>query len=492
MTRHGLLLVDDEKDILTTLQITFEEEFEVFTASSGEEALAILRVQDIAVIVADQRMPAMTGVELLKRSIEIKPHCIRMILTGYTDTGSLIEAINCGHIYQYVTKPWERHDIKLAVRRGLESYLLALENRRLLEELRIANDLLRVENRYLRHEMAREWKASEIVGESQAMRKVFDLVGRVLGKSVSILLTGETGTGKTLLARFIHDQGPRRGKMFVEQNCGALPETLLESELFGHRRGAFTGALHDQKGLFEAADGGTIFLDEVSEMSPTLQSKLLQVLQDGSFRRVGDNDFRQSDVRIIAATNRDLSEEIRHGRFRQDLYYRIAVFPIHIPPLRERRADIPVLARFCLHKYGDKLNSLVTGFSEEAMAALCAYDYPGNVRELENMIERALILAPDTQIEVGSWLPVQITPEPGPEPDQPEPPRVSATRLEDLERREIERLMTLHSGNATRVAEVLGISRTTLWRRLRQYGAAPDQAPAAAQDQDVDTGGDRR
>jgi two-component system response regulator HupR/HoxA len=463
MKRHGLLIVDDEKEILRSLTLTFADEYEVFTASSGTEALEILKQQSVALVIADQRMPEMTGAELLEKVFQINANIIRMILTGYTDTASLIQAINKGHIYQYITKPWERQELRVIVKRALESYELALENQRLLAELQAANERLKDENIFLRNEVCRELQCADIIGQSPVMQKVFGLLNRVLNNSITVLLTGETGTGKTLLACYIHHHGPRREKLFIEQNCGTLPETLLESELFGHKRGAFTGAIQDRKGLFEIADGGTLFLDEVSEMSPALQVKMLQVLQQGRFRRVGENEFRQADVRIIAATNKDLRAEIQKDRFRSDLYYRINVFPIHIPPLRDRISDIPVLAQHCLNKYRRKLNSQVTGFSQEALQGLCNYDYPGNVRELENLIERALILSTGPQIEADEWLPALPVNTGG------------VTRMEQLERAEIERLLERYQGNLALVAKELGVSRTTLWRRLKDYRVQPDK-----------------
>ena len=457
MKRHGLLIIDDEKEILRSLTLTFADDYEVFTASSGAEALVLLEREDIALVIADQRMPEMTGVEFLTKTLQINPRIIRIILTGYTDTTALVQAINQGHIYQYINKPWDRQELRIIVRRALESYDLTLENQRLLKELQVANERLKNENAFLRQEIHKELHGVEIIGQSTTMRRVFELVNRVIDTPVTVLLTGETGTGKTLLARYIHHHGPRQNRLFIEQNCGTLPGELLESELFGHKRGAFTGAAQDRKGLFEVADGGTLFLDEVSEMSPTLQVKLLQVLQEGRFRWVGENEYRQVDVRIIAATNHDLLTEINKGRFRADLYYRLNVFPIEIPALREHREDIPLLAEHCLRKHRRKLCRQVTGFSEEVLQDLCRYDYPGNVRELENLIERALLLTQDSLIEVGDWLPVS-------------PVNLDhLSKLDQFERAEILRLLELHQGNLHQVAKDLNMSRTTVWRRIKQY-----------------------
>ncbi len=458
MGRHSLLVVDDEKEILRSLTLTFGDDYEVFTACSGIEALELLdHHNDISLVIADQRMPQMTGVEFLEKAIQINPHMIRIILTGYTDTSALIQAVNKGHIYQYVTKPWERHELKIIVKRALESYELVMKNQQLVKELQIANERLKNENIFLKNEMMKDLQLTEIIGKSEAMQQVIEVINKVINNSVSVLLTGEIGTGKTLLARYIHYQGPRKDRLFIEQNCGTIPEMLLESELFGHKKGAFTGAINNQKGLFEIAEGGTILLDEISEMSPELQVKLLQVLQEGWYRRVGESEYRQANVRVITATNKDLYDEVQKGRFRADLYYRVNVFPIHIPPLRERSDDILLLAGFFLNKYSHKFNRDITGFSEEVLQMLYNYDYPGNVRELENLIERGIILSSGTLIEAGEWFPMSIN----------QLKKLSA--LERLEQNEIKRLLEIHKGNLGLVAKEMGISRTTLWRRLKDY-----------------------
>src|SRR5574337_1161204 len=459
MKRYEMLIVDDERDILRTLSLTFEEEYDVFEANSGADGLAILDQQEIALIIADQRMPEMTGVEFLERSIAKRPHAIRIILTGYTDTASLIRAINAGRIYRYITKPWNRDELKITVKRAFESYELAMENQRLLKELQAANERLQTENLYLKREVERDSPSDTIIGNSPAMRRIFDLVEKVIDSSATILLTGETGTGKGVIAHHLHHHGPRRGRLFIEQNCGALPETLLESELFGHGRGAFTGAVQDKKGLFEVADGGTLFLDEVSEMSPTMQVKLLQVLQDGKMRRIGETESRQVDVRIVAATNRDLDAEVKKGAFRADLYYRLSVFPIRTPPLRERREDIPLLVNYFLGKQCKKLKKPVMGLSQDAMQRLYDYDFPGNVRELQNLIERAVLLSNGSRLDLDEWLP---------RPCDPSHAAGSPT-LTQVEKDHILEQLRSRNGNLALVAKDLGISRTTLWRRMKAY-----------------------
>jgi transcriptional regulator with GAF, ATPase, and Fis domain len=334
-----------------------------------------------------------------------------------------------------------------------------MENQRLLKELQMANERLQAENLYLKQEVERDPHLGTIIGKSAAMKRVFDLMEKVVNSSVTVFLTGETGTGKGVIAHYLHHHGPRRGRLFIEQNCGALPETLLESELFGHRRGAFTGAVQDKKGLFEVAHGGTLFLDEVSEMSPTMQVKLLQVLQDGRMRRIGETDSRQVDVRIVAATNRDLESEVKKGAFRADLYYRLSVFPIRTPPLRERREDIPLLVDYFLEKQCKKLKKPVMGLSQEAMQRLYGYDFPGNVRELQNLIERAVLLSNGSRLDVEEWLPT---------PCHSRGVEGSPT-LTQLEKDHILERLQSRKGNLALVAKDLGISRTTLWRRMKAY-----------------------
>lgn len=469
MKRYGLLIVDDEKDILRALSLTFDEEYYVFTASSGRQALEILEQEEIALIIADQRMPEMSGIEFLERTIEKYPQVIRIILTAYPDTESLIQAINTGRVYRYITKPWNRAELTIAVKRALESYELALENQRLVKELQAANEQLQAENLYLKREVERGSRFENIIGKSPAMERVFDLVDKVIDSSVTVFLSGETGTGKSAIAPYIHYHGPRKGKLFIAQNCGALPDALLESELFGHRRGSFTGALQDKKGLFEVADGGTIFLDEVSEMSPAMQVKLLQVLQEGTFRRIGEHEYKKVDVRIIAATNKDLETEVEKGTFREDLYYRLSIFPVRIPPLRERRDDIPLLALYFLEKYREKMNKQVQGFSQAAIERLSSYNFPGNVRELENLIERALALAGSGTVISLDLLPEKV--QGNARTREPVAARRGSLKeaVDIIERRMLIEALERCSGNKTQAAQELGLSRMGFQKKLKRH-----------------------
>jgi len=391
--RYGILAVDDEDAILESLEFTLGSEYRVFTATSAEQALEILEQEEIALVISDQVMPGMSGVEFLEKVIERRPRAIRMMLTGYADMSSLIRAINEGRIYRYIPKPWEPDDLRISVKRGLEVYELSGENAQLADALAEANDRLRAENVYLRREVEARYSFEGIIGEAPAMQKIFDVTQKVSQTDATVLLTGETGTGKDLLARAIHYTGPRKAQKFVAQNCGALPDTLLESELFGHKRGAFTGAHSDKKGLFEVAHKGTIFLDEVGETEPGMQVRLLRVLQDGEIRPLGSSETRKVDVRVIAATNRDLKKRVEDGRFREDLYYRLRVVEIELPPLRERSSDIPALAHHFLDEAAGRAKREFKGFSNAAMDRLVAYEWPGNVRELANELERVAALA---------------------------------------------------------------------------------------------------
>jgi two-component system response regulator HupR/HoxA len=390
---YGVLIVDDEEAILESLEFTLGNEYQIFTALTGEQGLEILRHEDIALVISDQVMPGMLGVEFFEKVIESNPRAIRMMLSGYADLESLVRAVNEGRIYRYIAKPWEPDELRINVRRALEAYELQGQNERLAADLADANEQLRAENLYLRREVQQRYSFTEIIGDSPAMQKIFDVTEKVAETDATVLLTGETGTGKDLVARAIHYSGPRKEGRFVAQNCSALPDTLLESELFGHKRGAFTGAHADKQGLFQVAHLGTIFLDEIGETEPSMQVRLLRVLQDGEIRQLGSSETTHVDVRIVAATNRNLRKLVEEGRFREDLYYRLRVVEIHLPALRERREDIPALAHHFLDKSSPRMGRQLSGFSNAAMDRLITYDWPGNVRELENEIERISALA---------------------------------------------------------------------------------------------------
>ena len=471
--RPVVLVVDDEPGVLRAIERILKREFDVILASEGQSALAVLQREPVAVILADQRMPGMSGVELLERAREIRPEALRILITGYADIEATIAAVNRGQIFYYINKPYEPEELRLIVRRAAEQYRLQQENRRLMEELQKANEQLKRENVILHREMESNYTFTEIVGQSPAMQKVFRLLKKVIPTDTTVLIQGETGTGKELVARAIHFNSPRRKKLFVSQNCAAVPETLLESELFGHVKGAFTGAHQDKKGLFLQADGGTIFLDEIGETSLEFQKRLLRVLQEGEVHPVGAEYTVKVDVRVIAATNRDLQQAIREGRFREDLFYRLNVFPIVLPPLRERREDIPLLARHFLQKYMLKTGKQLRGLDKSALAVLESYPFPGNVRELENIIQRAVVLADEGELLTAEHFRYLLAAPSFEETaqeisEQEEIPLKQ--RVEEVERFYIQEALRRYGGNISRAAQALGLSRLGLYKKMERYG----------------------
>jgi two-component system response regulator PilR (NtrC family) len=379
-----ILVVDDERSMRELLQIVLRREgHHVRLAGDGRSAVAELEREPVDVLISDIKMPGMSGVDVLREAKRLDPDIVGIMVTAYATTDTAVEALRLG-AYDYLTKPFDVEELKAKVRNALERRTLRQENVLLKRALRSSSAF------------------SNIIGRSRAMQDVFDLVETVAPTNSTILVTGESGTGKELVARAVHTNSLRRDQAFVALNCGALPETLLESELFGHVRGAFTGAATTKKGLLEAAERGTVFLDEISEMSTMMQVKLLRVLQERKFRRVGGTEEIDADIRIIAATNRDLAKAVADGAFREDLYYRINVIPIHLPPLRERREDIAPLADHFVAKYREMMGRPVTGLTPEALHWLESADWPGNVRQLENVIERAVALERGALIQLSS------------------------------------------------------------------------------------------
>lgn len=372
--KSRILVVDDEESIREFLEIMLKKEgYEVTLAEDGAQAKDLLGKKTFDMVISDLQMPNMNGLELLKHVKESSPDTVFMMITAFGTTETAVEAMKIG-AYDYITKPFKIDEVRLNINNALRS--------RNLE----------VENRSLKKEMVKEYSFQNVIGNSPVMHQVYDLIKRVSQAPTNILITGESGTGKEVVAKAIHFNGPLKDRPFITINCGAIPENLMESEMFGHKKGSFTGAVTDKSGLFEVADGGTLFLDEVGELPITIQVKLLRAIQERVIRRVGATDDMKVDVRIIAATNRNLEEMVQKGSFRQDLFYRLNVINIKTPPLRERKEDIPILAQHFLKKYNEKLGKSIGGISVEAMEILKKYDYPGNVRELENMIERTVAL----------------------------------------------------------------------------------------------------
>lgn len=456
--RARIFVVDDDRIILDSLcEFLRMEGYEIDGATDADTALRALSRKPFNVVITDVNMPGSDGFELLRVVKQRCPEVVVIIITGYGTIESAVEAIKMG-AYDYLTKPISDDEIRLTINRALKQQALIRENRSLRERLDMRYGL------------------DSVVGHDYKMLKVFDLIEAVADAKVTLLIQGESGSGKSLIARVVHHRSERRDQPFTEVACGALPESLLESELFGHVRGAFTGAVANKEGKFKAADGGTLFLDEVSTATPSLQVKLLRAIQERSFEPVGSNKTETVDVRLILATNVDLEKEVQEGRFRQDLFYRINVVTITLPPLRERIGDIPLLADAFLANYCEESNKSVAGFTEQAMQCLQRHRWPGSVRELENVVERAVVLTKGRQIDVGDLPPklveaVETSPAEGAFVLLP-----LKQALEGPEKAIIESALRANSWNRQLTADMLEINRTTLYKKMKRYGLEADPA----------------
>jgi two-component system response regulator HupR/HoxA len=471
-----ILIVDDEIRGLESLARILSDEFDVKTATTIAEAEAVLATDWVQIILCDQRMPEITGVEFLKRVREQWPEVIRIIISGYTDSDDIISAVNDAGIYQYLTKPWHPEGLVLMLQNAARMFRLQRENELLSIELKVAPEHIADNLDRTRRSLRRKFQSDDGIVRTpeSCMNEVCDNIARVAPYDVSVLIAGESGTGKELAARALHYNSLRWDKPFVVENCGALPDELLESELFGYKRGAFTGAVEDRMGLFERASGGTVFLDEIGEVSPAFQVKLLRVLQEGEIRPLGSGRTRKVDVRVIAATNKDLEEEVRAGRFRKDLYYRIASVTLAMPPLRERRGDIPLIASALLEQKMRALGKSVEGFTDEAITCMQAYYWPGNVRELQNEIQHMLVISSGDYLGADLLSPRVL--HRAPEEHKAELEilaDVSGTlkeRIESLEIRILRETLIRHRWNKSRAAKELGLSRVGLRSKLERYG----------------------
>ena len=440
-----LLVVDDEESTRHLCAEVAERcRMKTMTASSAEEALEILDQHPVDILLTDLKLPQSSGLDLLKRTQAQYPDVAVIVLTQYGTITSAIESTRHGAV-DYVQKPFRPEELQARLERVARDVLLNQENRLLREQLRTHTGF------------------GGLIGLSERMQRVYRLIEKVSQHEYPVLILGESGTGKELVARSIHFSGPRKDKPFAPVDCSALVPTLIESELFGYVKGAFTGALHSKQGLLEAAQGGTLFLDEIGDMPPDLQAKLLRALQEHEVKPVGSTERRSIDVRIIAATNRDLAAGIRNGTFRQDLYFRLNVVQIKLPPLRDRKVDIPLLVTTFLEKYSDPQGPVRT-ISEDALRRLMAYDWPGNVRELENAIERAVALGSGPIVHIGD-LPSNLLYPPVESVSENE----GVLPLEELERRAILRTLRETGGDKLAAARLLGIGKTTLYRKLKQY-----------------------
>ncbi len=494
--RPRVLYVDDEDDVREVFGAVFEGDFDVSLAPSGAEALAMLGREPFDVLVSDMRMEPMKGSQLLAAAYDRHRDVPRILLTGFSDHDDLADAVNLGHVWAYVQKPWDAEQLRLTIQRAFESRRLELENRRLVEELKASNRSLRDDVEVVQRTLV----APRLQVTSPAMARVLEQVIAVAGTDANVLLDGETGVGKELVAAAIHERSARKRGRFVAQNLAALPPELMTSELFGHVKGAFTGAQASRRGLFELADGGTLFLDEIGEAPPALQAMLLRALESREIWPVGSSEPRRVDLRIIAATNRDLLADAQAGSFRLDLYYRLAVAPIHIPPLRSRPEDVRGLGQPMLEAASRRMNRAQPRVSDPAWRALEAHGWPGNVRELSNLMERLVIYHAGHEVDVEDLgLPAPVVPASGqvrlgtaPEVAPPAAPSSvsvaggagaaagpwsivlampdGGTTFDELEKEILAQVLTRADNNQSRAARSLGLSESTLRSRLKRLG----------------------
>src|SRR5512139_709784 len=441
-----ILVVDDERDICRALEFLLSREgYKVVTANSGGEALKKIEADDFDLVISDLKMDDIDGLQVLERALAMRSGLIVIIMTAFASVESAVEAMKKG-ASDYIVKPFINEDVKMTVRR-------LLEHKKVL-----------MENLALRQQLSQQFGNREFVGVSPQIAKVFDVLSKVIPTRSNILILGESGTGKGLIAEVVHNNSQRKDKPFISINCSAIPETLLESELFGYRKGAFTGATSDKKGLITMADQGTLFLDEIGDMPSGLQAKVLKVLETGEVHPLGDTKTVFVDVRLVAATNKDLEEQIKKGLFREDLYYRLNVIEVKIPPLRERKEDIKVLAQHFIEKYSKENNKRVTGMSDEALDILLNYPWPGNIRELRNVIERAVVLSGSGKIDVSEL------------PDRLKTARTGKTvqtlkaKLDYYEEKIIKDALQAHAWNKDEVASELDVDLATLYRKIKKLG----------------------
>ncbi len=443
---NKILVVDDDREMASLLSDVLRGEgFSVLPLSDSLEASKILHREEFDALITDLKMKGLKGLDLLEETKKTAPLTPVIIITAFGTIESAIEAMKLG-AYDYITKPFQMDQIVLTVKKALENRWLKKEVARLKKEM---------ESRYHYH---------HLIGKSPAMQKIYDLIERIRDSSSNVLLTGESGTGKELVARAIHFSGSRKGGPFIAVNCAAIPETLLESELFGYKKGAFTDAKADKKGLVSEAREGTLFLDEITEMSPLLQAKMLRVIEERQVRPLGDTNSHPVDVRFISASNRNMKDLIHQGRFREDLYYRLKVIDIELPPLRERKDDIPLLVQHFIQKFGQE-SKKVSGVSEETLRILIDYSWPGNVRELENVIQRAITLGQQENILLED-LPASMIQQL--DEDVVEKGLRKKYSLDQLEKEYIQKVLIEAGGNKTKAAEILGLDRKTLYRKLEE------------------------